>query len=37
MINRVTITKLGVIVAETTEHFHRGSGPVPSIGGAPDR
>jgi hypothetical protein len=37
LINRVTITKLGVIVAETTEHFHRGSGPVPSIGGAPDQ
>ena len=33
MINRVTITKLGVILAETTEHFHRGSGPVPPIGG----
>jgi hypothetical protein len=31
MINRVTISKLGVIVAQTTEHFHRGSGPVPSI------
>ncbi len=31
MINRVTITKLGVIVAQTTEHFHRGSGPVPPI------
>lgn len=34
MINRVLIRKLGVIVAETTEHFHRGSGPVPSIAGA---
>ncbi len=34
MINRVFIRKLGVIVAETTEHFHRGTGPVPSIGGA---
>jgi hypothetical protein len=32
MINRVTISKLGMILAETTEHFHRGSGPVPSIG-----
>jgi hypothetical protein len=32
MINRVLIRKFGVIVAETTEHFHRGSGPVPSIG-----
>jgi hypothetical protein len=31
MINRVTITKFGVVVAETTEHFHRGSGPVPPI------
>ena len=31
MINRVTITKLGIIVAQTTEHFHRGTGPVPSI------
>jgi hypothetical protein len=34
MINRVTISKLGVIVAQTTEHFHRGSGPVPRIAGA---
>ncbi len=31
MINRVRITKLGVTVAETTEYFHRGSGPVPPI------
>jgi hypothetical protein len=31
MINRVSISKLGVIVAHTTEHFHRGSGSVPSI------
>ena len=31
MINRVTISKLGLIVAQTTEHFHRGSGPVPPI------
>jgi hypothetical protein len=31
MINRVTVSKLGVILSETTEHFHRGSGPVPSI------
>ena len=31
MINRVIISKLGVILAETTEHFHRGTGPVPSI------
>ena len=31
MINKVTISKLGVIVARTTEHFHRGSGPVPAI------
>jgi hypothetical protein len=31
MINKVTISKLGVIVARTTEHFHRGTGPVPSI------
>ena len=35
MINRVLIRKLGVIVAETTEHFHRGSGPVPPIAGNP--
>ena len=33
MINRVTISKLGVILAETTEHFHRGAGPVPPIAG----
>ncbi len=31
MINKVTISKLGIIVARTTEHFHRGTGPVPSI------
>ena len=31
MINRVTVTKLGVILARTTEHFHRGTGPVPPI------
>jgi hypothetical protein len=31
MINKVTISKLGVIVARTTEHFHRGTGPVPAI------
>jgi hypothetical protein len=31
LINRVTITKLCVILARTTEHFHRGTGPVPSI------
>ncbi len=31
LINRVTVTKLGVILAQTTEHFHRGAGPVPSI------
>jgi hypothetical protein len=31
MINKVTISKLGIIVAQTTEHFHRGTGPVPSI------
>ena len=35
MINRVTISKLGVILAETTEHFHRGTGPVPAIAGTP--
>jgi hypothetical protein len=34
MINRVRITKLGVTLAETTEHFHRGTGPVPPIGPA---
>jgi hypothetical protein len=31
MINRVLIRKLGVTLAETTEHFHRGTGPVPAI------
>jgi len=31
MINRVVIRKLGIILAETTEHFHRGSGPVPPV------
>jgi hypothetical protein len=31
LINRVTVTKLGVVLAQTTEHFHRGTGPVPSI------
>jgi hypothetical protein len=31
MINRVVITKLGAVIAETTEHFHRGDGPVPPI------
>jgi hypothetical protein len=31
MINRVVITKLGVTLAETTEYFHRGAGPLPSI------
>jgi uncharacterized protein DUF3833 len=31
MINKVTISKLGVILARTTEHFHRGTGPVPAI------
>jgi hypothetical protein len=31
MINKVTVTKLGVILARTTEHFHRGTGPVPAI------
>jgi hypothetical protein len=35
MINRVVISKLGVTVAETTEHFHRGSGPVPPISAVP--
>ena len=35
MINRVTVTKLGIILAETTEHFHRGTGPVPPIGSNP--
>jgi len=33
LINRVTVTKLGVILAQTTEHFHRGTGPVPAIAG----
>lgn len=31
MINRVVITKLGLVIAQTTEHFHRGTGPVPTI------
>ncbi len=31
LINRVAIRKLGILLAETTEHFHRGTGPVPSI------
>lgn len=31
MINRVVITKLGLVIAETTEHFHRGTGPVPAV------
>ncbi len=31
MINRVVIRKLGIILAETTEHFQRGSGPVPPV------
>jgi Protein of unknown function (DUF3833) len=35
LINRVAITKLGVILAQTTEHFHRGAGPVPSIQASP--
>jgi hypothetical protein len=35
MINRVTVTKLGIILAATTEHFHRGTGPVPPIGSNP--
>jgi hypothetical protein len=32
LINRVRVTKLGLTLAETTEHFHRGTGPVPPIG-----
>lgn len=35
MINRVTISKLGFVLAQTTEHFHRGTGPVPSISRTP--
>ena len=35
MINRVIISRFGVVLAETTEHFHRGTGAVPSI--APER
>ncbi len=31
MINRVVITKFGLVIAETTEHFHRGTAAVPSI------
>jgi len=32
MINRVIVTKFGFVIAQTTEHFHRGTEPVPSIG-----
>jgi hypothetical protein len=32
MINRVVITKFGLVIAQTTEHFHRGTGPVPPVG-----
>jgi len=31
MMNRVTVSKLGVIVAQVTEYFRRGAGPVPAI------
>lgn len=31
LINRVVITKLGLVIGETTEHFHRGTAPVPPI------
>lgn len=34
MINRVTVTKFGVIVAQVTEYFHRGTAEMPSIGGS---
>ena len=32
MINRVTITKLGLIIGQTTEYFRRGPGNMASIG-----
>lgn len=32
VINRVAISKLGVIVAETTEYFRRGAGSVATVG-----
>ena len=32
VINRVVISKLGVIVAETTENFRRGTGATPTVG-----
>lgn len=32
LINRVVISKFGVIVAETTEYFRRGAGAVPTVG-----
>lgn len=31
MINRVVIKKFGLVIAQTTEHFHRGTAAVPSI------
>jgi hypothetical protein len=31
MLNRVVIRKFGVIVAQTTEYFQRGTAPVPSV------
>jgi len=31
MLNRVVVTKFGVVIAQTTEYFRRGSGPLPSI------
>ncbi|MGH6609300.1 MAG: DUF3833 family protein [Burkholderiaceae bacterium] len=34
MMNRVTVSKLGVTIAEVTEYFRRGAGPVPPIAAA---
>ena len=32
LVNRVIISKLGVVVSGTTEYFHRGSGDTPAVG-----
>jgi hypothetical protein len=34
MINRVTITKFGLVIGQTTEYFRRGAGSTASIGSA---
>lgn len=31
MINRVAIRKFGVLIAQTTEYFRRGHGPLPTV------